>query len=60
MSADLSSGLPWVIIDIVGVAILGLVAIYGIVMWNRRRVKTPPGPAHAPGPATKSDERRAA
>jgi uncharacterized iron-regulated membrane protein len=57
MSADLSSGLPWVIINIAAVLVLGFAVIYGIMMWNKRRRNRAPGSVmRAEGPASKRAE----
>ena len=65
MSAELSSGLPWIIINIAAVLVLGFAVIYGTMMWRKRRQQRAPGSiARAPGPAPKgstssADDRRA-
>jgi hypothetical protein len=49
---DLSSGLPWVIIDIAAVFVLAIVAIYGIRMWRaKRHSRRPDTIGSVPGPA---------
>jgi hypothetical protein len=58
MSAELSSGLPWLIIDVGAVLILGFAVVYGIAMWNRRRKARASGVMQAPGPAPKQAEQR--
>jgi uncharacterized iron-regulated membrane protein len=65
MTDNLASGLPWVLITIVGVIALGFALIYGIYMWRQRRLQRQPGSLErAPGPAPKGrppagDDRRA-
>jgi uncharacterized iron-regulated membrane protein len=59
MSADLSSGLPWVIINIAAVLVLGFAVIYGTMMWNRRRRnRLGSSVMRADGPASKRAEER--
>lgn len=58
MSTDLSSGLPWLIIDVAAVLVLGIAAVYGIMMWNRRRKARTSSVMAAAGPASKQAERR--
>ena len=53
---NLSSGLPWVVI-FVAIAVLGAVMVYGSLRWRSRRLSSRQGPARAPGPASKADER---
>lgn len=66
MSTEVSSGLPWIIIDIAAVLVLGLAAIYGIYMWQQRRKRRAIGSVErAEGPAPlgakpSGDDRRAA
>ena len=66
MSDSLVSGLPWVLITIIGVIALGFALIYGIYMWRQRRLRRQPGSVErAPGPAAKGqrpagEDRRAA
>ena len=54
---NLGSGLPWLLITVAGVAALGIALVYGTINWQSRRQANSPGPAGAPGPATKADER---
>lgn len=56
---SLTSGLGWIIMDIAGVVVLAVVAIYGIVMWRKRRLGSRPDTiGHQPGPAPKTLEGR--
>ncbi|HET9902108.1 MAG TPA: hypothetical protein VFQ27_00190 [Xanthobacteraceae bacterium] len=56
---SLTSGLGWIIIDIAGVALLAFAAIYGILMWRRRRLTRPAETiGQQPGPAPKRMEGR--
>jgi uncharacterized iron-regulated membrane protein len=60
MSPELSSGLPYLVMDVGAVLVLALAAIYGTYMWRKRRQRRPPGPLKPPGPASKEDEQRTA
>jgi hypothetical protein len=56
---SLTSGLGWVIMDVAGVVVLAVAAIYGIVMWRKRRLaRRPETIGHEAGPAPKRMEGR--
>jgi hypothetical protein len=55
---NLSSGLPWILVTVLGVAALAAAFIYGTLNWRQKREANLPGPATAPGPTPKSDENR--
>ena len=44
-------------ITVAGVAALGMAMVYGTMNWQSRRQANSRGPASAPGPASKADER---
>jgi hypothetical protein len=53
---SLTSGSPWVLVDIIAVVVLGIAILYGTMNWRRRRQGQLRGPAAAPGPTPKKDE----
>ena len=47
----------WLLVTVAGVVALGIALVYGTMNWQSRRQANSRGPASAPGPATKADER---
>ena len=56
MSAEVSSGSGYILMVIVGVAILGIGFVYAALQWQKRRKAGEVGQAHVAGPAAKHVE----